>query len=370
MNYKKKNKNELYLMDANIYSDSFINLKNLLKGEFESNFYDLFMPMKFNSEKIFNFEKNIFFSEFILLLINQKGSQLLLETYLLQLNCSTDLINHIDLICKIMLGKNYDETYVEEFIHLINKEISYKFYQPKEPLNDKLYDIWLQNIYNTKNCSVLLDSTIGNITSENNIAKSIEINNKHVSANKIIFNIDTKNNKSISITFHWNYKLDLQNKWELPTSDWELFYIVQSDYTYFNDNRSQTVISVKINNIYAKSLYINKTASNCNKEELVNETFRQLKEIFINLPNPTNISMIKNNNNLKYENLENVHIINNNDSYDYIEQSIIKSKKLIHQLEKESIKNIKIYELDNLIDIIKFIFMLNIILSIYGWNIL
>jgi hypothetical protein len=266
-----------------------------------------------------------------------------------------------------MLGKSYIDTLVEEFVYLLNKELTYKFYQPKEPLQNKLYNIWLQNIYDTKNCHIMLDSIIGQITSENNIAKTIEINNEKINVNNIIYCIDTKINKTISNTYHWNYKLDLQNIWNLPNSDLEIFYIVQSDYTYFNDNNSQTVISIKINNIYAKSTYIHKNAIECTKEELINETFRQLKEVFINLPNPTGIFIINDKDNLKYENFENIHIINNIDSYDYIEKSIIKSKKLIHKLEKDTSKTIKIYEPDNLTDIIKFLFMINIILHMINY---
>ena len=358
MNYNKKI-DYLYTTDVNIYSDSFVNLNNLLKDEFEVKFHDLFRPMKFNSNKFFNFDINIFFNEFLLSLTNKNISNLLLDKFINQYyyNYSTNMINHIDhidSICKIMLGKSYDKTNVTEFINLLNKEITYKFYQPKEPL-DKLYNIWLQNIYNTKNCTVLLDSTIGEINGENNIAQSIEINDNQISAKHIIYCIDTKINNSICMTFHWDSKLDLQDVWSLPDSDWELFYLVQSDYTYFNDKRSQTVISVKIHNLYAKSSYIYKTALECTKEELINETFRQLKEVFINLPNPTDISMINNNNNLKYENYENVHIINNTDSYDYIEQSIIKSKKLINKLEETTIK---IYNSYNLTEIVKFILIM------------
>jgi hypothetical protein len=126
------------------------------------------------------------------------------------------------------------------------------------------------------------------------------------------------------------------------------------------------VISVKIHNIYSKSSYINKNAKECTKDELVNETFRQLKEVFINLPNPSNISMINNNNNFSYENHENIHIINTYNSYDYIEKSIINSKLLLNRLVKNTKKQIKIYEPDNLVDIIKFIFMMNFIL--YRFN--
>lgn len=360
MNYRKR-VNNLYTNNANIYSDSFVNLKNLLI-EFDSNFDNLFIPMKFNSDSIFNFENNIFFGSFILLLLNEKVSSLSLDKFTEKYECSINLVDHIDSICKVMLGKDYTETMVDEFINLINKEISYKFYQPREPIDETLYNLWIQKIYNTENCRILLDTVIGKINSENNVATSVEINSENISARNIIYCIDEKINKTISLTFHWNTKIDLPNIWKLPTSDWELFYIVESDYTYFNNSRSQTVISVKINNIYAESSHIHKNAYNCTKYELINETFRQLKEVFINLPNPTDISMINNNNNLIYEKYDNVHIINNNDSYDYIEKSIIQSKHLINKLENNTIK---IYKSDNLIDIIKFIFMMNIMLSIF-----
>ena len=365
MNYNKKI-NYLYTHDANIYSDSFVNLINLLE-EFDSNFNDLFVPMKFNSYNFFKLENNIFFCDFILLLINEKISSLSLKEFIEEKNISTNIVDHTNLICKIMLCKDYANTSIKEFVNLLNKELSYNFYQPKEPiyLYNKLYNIWFKNIYNTKNCKVLLDSIIGKIKSNDNIAESIQINNEIFSANNFIYCIDEKNNNSISLTFHWNTKIDLPNIWELPESEWELFYIVQSDYTYFNDYRSQTVICVKINNIYRNSSYINKNAINCNKYELINETFRQLKEVFINLPNPTDISMINNYNNIEYKNYKNVFIINNNDSYDYIEKSIIKSKNLIHKLEKDTINNIKIYKPDNITDIIKFILLINFFLFSY-----
>ena len=79
MNYRKR-VNNLYTNNANIYSDSFVNLKNLLI-EFDSNFDNLFIPMKFNSDSIFNFENNIFFGSFILLLLNEKVSSLSLDKF-------------------------------------------------------------------------------------------------------------------------------------------------------------------------------------------------------------------------------------------------------------------------------------------------
>ena len=54
----------------------------------------------------------------------------------------------------------------------------------------------------------------------------------------------------------------------------------------FTKKESVTVISVIIT-IHNKSCAIDKTPNECNKKELINETFRQLKETFPNLPHPT-----------------------------------------------------------------------------------
>lgn len=276
----KMNKNVLLvennqnLNNSCIYSDSFVNLINLIKDEFKSDFYELFNPIEFNSDKIFKLEENIFFDQFLLKLFNNKVSDLTIEKFIdhYKFNCPINCINQINLICKMMLKKDYSNTYVNEYIDLLDKEIIYKFYQPPELNHDKLYNIWLQNIYNTKNCVILFNSIIGKINIKNNMAESIQINNEIIYGNNIIF---------------------------------------------------------------------------C-----------------INFPKITN--------NLKYKNFQNIHIINNNNNYDYVEQSIIKAKKLIYKLEKNncSLFNISltIYKSDNLTDIIKFIFVLKFILLLFNYE--
>ena len=92
----------------------------------------------------------------------------------------------------------------------------------------------------------------------------------------------------ISITFHWDSKLDLAKVYGFPKSDWGVSFIVLSDYMKFQEKESKTVISTAVTIVDSKSAHINKTANQCtDKKELIQEIFRQLNESFKELPEPT-----------------------------------------------------------------------------------
>ena len=71
-----------------------------------------------------------------------------------------------------------------------------------------------------------------------------------------------------------------------PTSEWGIIYAYLSDYLVFDEKVSKTVISASISKTNVKSSFLNKTADECDKDELIVETLRQLK-----LENPT-VSLI------------------------------------------------------------------------------
>ncbi len=98
---------------------------------------------------------------------------------------------------------------------------------------------------------------------------------------------DTKYFTYIPITYHWNKKLKLPKIWGFPASDWGVAFIVLSDYMYFDNPLSKTVITTCISLPKRKSSFINKTPNESNEATLVTETFRQLRESFPNLPTPT-----------------------------------------------------------------------------------
>lgn len=90
----------------------------------------------------------------------------------------------------------------------------------------------------------------------------------------------------IPIVFHWNKEIKLEKIWGFPRSEWGIAFVVLTDYMSLVEADSKTVISVVIT-INEISSVIGKTPNQCNKKELINETLRQLKETFPNLPIPS-----------------------------------------------------------------------------------
>ena len=92
----------------------------------------------------------------------------------------------------------------------------------------------------------------------------------------------------ISVTFHWDTKLNLEQIYGFPKTEWGVAYIVLSDYMNFQESQSKTMISTTATITNVKSKNNNKTANECiDKLELVKEIFSQLKQSFPNLPPPT-----------------------------------------------------------------------------------
>jgi len=91
----------------------------------------------------------------------------------------------------------------------------------------------------------------------------------------------------IPVIFHWNHKIKLPKIYGFTKSEWGLVYIVLTDYMKFDHPDSKLVISTCLTIPNVPSKVTGKTYDQSNQEELVAETFRQLKEAYPNLPEPT-----------------------------------------------------------------------------------
>jgi hypothetical protein len=121
---------------------------------------------------------------------------------------------------------------------------------------------------------------------------AIQIQNSILDINDLI---EYTNNTSyityISITYHWDQKLNLPKIYGFPKSEWGIVFIVLSNYMSFTESYSKTVISCAVSIVDKKSKIINKTANECDSDELLTEVFRQLKESYPDLIDPT-VSLI------------------------------------------------------------------------------
>ena len=425
-----------------IYVSNYISFIKIL-DEINYNFYDNFTPYNYNLLNIvtktilpiFTFKEFfVFFLEFIKLLFNLKhGSNYNLKKFLDDNSFSPESIDIIDRICRLSDGAGIDKITLNELFQIFNQSFFYKIYEPKIPNDIGLFKNWNDFLFksgidiktNSKIKNIILDNDNKNIKSiiisENNINTEIfcrklviatpprniveildSTNNDFIKNCFGDFNIlksyasNTEYNVYISITFHWNRKINLDKVYGFPFSDWGIIFINMTDYMEFDETNSKTVLSTSISITDRKSSFTNKTANESTKEELINEVLRQLKLYIKNLENPTtsivypgiyydytlkqwksdNSGFISTSNDgfLDFESksingIYNLGIHNGFQStrYTVLESAICSSIKLSHILDpslKNKYKIDKPFDLISFIKIIIFIFILFIIIYI------
>lgn len=424
-----------------IYSDTYQVFHQLL-SEMGINFHDLFTQYNFSiaeigGETIFStlsykelFKLGV---EFIKLLVyNDFGKNIILQDFLIKNNFSGASYEIIDRVCKLTDGGGADKYTLNQFLQLLNQQFFYKLYHPKLPNDKGLFKIW-KDFLESRNVTFSLDTHIQQIFTENDKIKFMTIlkNNTHtqlkkeeiIKADKFVFaippisllNVVNKFNLQhnwgnlekfaketayidyISMTFHWDKKLDLKKVYGFPKTPWGIAFVVLSNYMYFEEKDSKTVISTAITIKDRKSLNNNKTADECNKKELINEIFLQLRESFGNIPFPNNVvispGVIRDNIkkewisrdtafimtankgflpfvNDKIKNMYNVGTHNGKSLYRFtsleaaVSNSVILSKELYPELNDR--KYIKLKRTTSVSDVFKYVIIILIIYLVYN----
>lgn len=312
-----------------IYSSTYQMFINLLK-EMNIEFKELFTPYNFQISTIGNqtiwstltfTEMSTLVIQFLLLIIdNNHGKNIIIKDFMQLNNFQTSSIDIIDKICRLTDGATADNYTLNKFLQLFNQQFFYQIYQPKLPNDIGVFKYW-KNFLLDKKVDFMLSSHVNKLILNKNSNKieSIEINNKIINGKKfiiatpplnIISLLENSNDNSIqnafgdfnllknwafktayidyiSVTFHWNTKLNLPKVYGFPKTSWGIAYIVLSDYMTFKEESSQTVISTAITITDQRSPSINKLPDECNKDELLKEIFTQLQLSFPNLPLPT-----------------------------------------------------------------------------------
>jgi hypothetical protein len=374
-----------------VYSSSFVNFIELLNN-MNINFYDYFIHYKDIDSDINFFIKNTSLYEKIYLLITYILF-LIIPNYFKTIsvkkyfnNFSKELIFYINRLCIISDGMDYSKYSMYKFFNLINQNIFYKLYQPIYPNNIGLFKLWFDKL-DKKYITILTNSEVLKINYNNNKIINVETINKIYKSNKyilcippkpmykLLFNSNIPNlfinnfkkwvnynsyNDYISITFHFNTKLNINNKLNYPQTKNGLIYIILSNY-FINSNT--TIISTSLS-------ILDDDIHKLTKDELIFETYKQLIYYIPELNNikfdnailnpnnykinnkwislDTNFVSTINNKYLKQEtkkikNIFNVGTHNNYNHYDFttIESSIINSLYFIKKYHNNNIKIIK-----------------------------
>lgn len=333
---RQKFEKEYYFSEhgPRVYFDNYMNFKTIL-NIIGSKFKDIFVKYKISlleimynlivKDKIFTFKEILIMTkDFLILMVNPNyAKDLSMNEYLKNNKFSDKAINYVNRYCRFMDGGDSTKISLHSFLNVMNEVILYNIYQPKKPNDEGLFILWYHYL-KTKNIKFKLNTIITSISESNNIVKIITSTNEIIYTKRLILAIppinlntiidkseekiknkfsdllvyaeNTEYNEYISITFHWNFKLIIDTKLYgfYSNTDWGVGAIVLSDYMNFKEHNSKTVISCIITISDKKSRNINKTANECmNRLELIDETFRQLKEIYKDLPIPT-LSFINN----------------------------------------------------------------------------
>lgn len=308
-----------------IYSSTYKVFNKLLR-EMNVEFKELFKEYNFTitqigGETVFTTlewrELILFGIELFKLMINgNTGIDKSMEEFVRNNNFKEESIEIIDRICKLTDGGGIEKYTLNQFLQLFNQQILHKLYQPNKPLDEGLFKIWKE--YLEKNgVEFSLDIEIEDIKIENGKIENIKIrkgnNNVSINGDKYVFAIPPKNLNEIvkkydikndwgdlerfsketeyidyiSVTFHWSKKLELNKIYGFPKTEWGLAYIVLTDYMEFKEENSKTVISTAVTITDRKSKNNNKTANECNKEELLKEMIYQLRQSFPEIPEPS-----------------------------------------------------------------------------------
>lgn len=321
---RKKFQNEYYFCEhgPRVYIGNYVNFFKLLKS-MNLDFNDLFIK-KYSLIQILNklvFNDGIFgFKEFLLLtrdyisviFNNQHGINISMYDYMKINNFSDETINNIDGFCRSFDGGDSTKISLNQFISVTIQSLFYSIYVPKIPNDDGLFNYWKKYLENKKVKFILNNGVIKIDKNKNKIEKIILKDGTEIKGTNFIFAMPPENliqinglkeafeltddyvekteyNEYISITFHWDYKLDLENDVKIfnTKTDWGLIHSNMGDFMKFKESKSKSVISCAIIYTDIKGKLYNKTANECNEKELIEEVLEQLRLIYKNISKPT-----------------------------------------------------------------------------------
>lgn len=321
---RKRYKDSYYFCEhgPRVYLGNYVNFFSLLKS-MNLNFNDLFIK-KYSLLNIIN--KSVFkdqilsFMEllkltrdFIIIIFDNKhGINLSMYDYMKLNDFSEEAIKNIDFLCSSFDGGDSKKISLNSFISTTIQTLLYSTYIPRRPNDEALFNYWRRYL-EMKKVQFSLNSYISEIIPKGDKIDAIVLNDgTKIKGKNFIFAVPPSNlikikgmkdafditddyvnsteyHEYISLSFHWDYELKLEDDASLFNikTEWLLIPYNMSELMKFKELKSKTVISCAVVSTNTKGRVIDKTAKECNEEELINEVYEQLRFIYKNIPRPT-----------------------------------------------------------------------------------
>jgi len=324
-------KGEYYFSEHSprIYIDNYVNFMNILKT-MNIDFTKIFKKYKYNffnisnkiifEDKIFTIRELLIISrDFIFTILSYNyGINISMMNYMKINNFSEKAINSIDAFCRSFDGGDSKRISLNQFISVSIQSILYNIYIPRIPNDEGLFNYW-EKYLRMNGVEIILNNGVKELKMINNKIKSVILeNDEEIKGDLFILamppynfikiirnNIETKDifgdlkkleeftnntkyNEYISISLFWDYELNLEdNKFGVLETEWNLSIIIMSNYMKFKESKAKTVISCAIILTDKKNKLYNKTANECNENELIESVYNQLLIKYKNISRPT-----------------------------------------------------------------------------------
>lgn len=316
-----------------IYSTGYVNTHALLRRMCIDP-DDIFVAYKFSVLTIIPEVLNIFSIRemlivalaFIILIFNSDfGKNITMLNFMLAWDFSHDSKTFADKLCRMSDGASSSRYTLFQFLQILNVNSTSTIQQLRLPNDVGLFRYWMDALIFTGNVDIILESDVTELIVNFDLLliTGVRINDSYdIQCSRLILCIPPENifkllqrnfpssdtmgwvdnttvenafgnfdrrlkwsddnayNNDIPIIFHWDMDLHLTSIWGFPRTEWSIVFIILTDYMFFEDNRSKTVISTCITDLNTKSLFTGKTANECDSDELKVEVFRQVNIIF------------------------------------------------------------------------------------------
>lgn len=296
-----------------IYLDNYVNTISMLE-DIGINFFDFYTPYNFNLSNIGGESLRSYSARELLQLslayIRGVDRYLTVSEFLDRNKFSEGAIDYTDRLCRLTDGAGIDRYTMYQFLQLINQNMLHIVYQPNIANDRGLFRTWRHQL-EKMGVKFLMNAEVRKLIYNRTQTKieSIDIGNVIIPADLCIMAVPPHNihnllqlpvslrnfaEKSgymtyLSITFHWHKKIILPKIYGFPKTEWGVAFIVLSDYMDMINEKSKTLVSVALTYLDRLSTVIGKTANQSSRDEMIKETFRQLRISFPDLPYPDKV---------------------------------------------------------------------------------
>jgi protoporphyrinogen oxidase len=319
---RREYKGEYYFCEhaPRIYFNNYVNFIQLLKS-MNLDFYKLFAKYKYNfldisnkiiiKDKIFTFNELLIITRDFLFTIfsYDYGMNISMKNYMEYNEFTPKAMKYIDALCRSFDGGDSSNISLNQYISITIQSLFYNIYIPKIPNDEGLFKYW-SNYLRANKVDIIINKGVKELVKEDNKIKSVLLENgEEIKGDLFIlampptnfskitndafgdleeFTKKTKYNDYISMTFFWDFDMKLEDgNYGVMETEWNLIIMIMSNYMKFKESKAKVVISCAIVLTDVKNSLLNKTANECNEDELIDSVYNQLLTKFKNIPRPT-----------------------------------------------------------------------------------